>query len=153
MIGVGKSFKYEFDWSKARIPALAAVSPNLETGPELLLYLNRSSIRKLTLDQCSSHALVVPQISPILIQSLGCRSKRGSEAVLIVHNCSKWLKNSLVLVERRERNFNTIRSKTCRTIAAAPLRPPPSALLRAAPKSNYIKMSASRNLLCTKICF
>jgi hypothetical protein len=33
LIGEGKSFKYEFDWSKARIPAFAAVSPNLETGP------------------------------------------------------------------------------------------------------------------------
>jgi hypothetical protein len=34
-MGVGKSFKYEFEWSSARIPALAAVSPNLETGPTL----------------------------------------------------------------------------------------------------------------------
>jgi hypothetical protein len=33
LIGEGKSFKYEFDWSNARIPAFAAVSPNLETGP------------------------------------------------------------------------------------------------------------------------
>jgi hypothetical protein len=33
LIGEGKFFKYEFDCSKARIPALAAVSPNLETGP------------------------------------------------------------------------------------------------------------------------
>jgi hypothetical protein len=33
LIGEGRSFKYEFDWSNARIPALAAVSPNLETGP------------------------------------------------------------------------------------------------------------------------
>jgi hypothetical protein len=32
-MGDGKFFRYEFDWSKARIPALAAVSPNLETGP------------------------------------------------------------------------------------------------------------------------
>jgi hypothetical protein len=33
LIGEGKPFKYEFDWSKARMPAFAAVSPNLETGP------------------------------------------------------------------------------------------------------------------------
>jgi hypothetical protein len=33
LIGEGKFFKYEFDCSKARIPAFAAVSPNLETGP------------------------------------------------------------------------------------------------------------------------
>lgn len=32
-MGDGRFFKYGFDWSKARIPALAAVSPNLETGP------------------------------------------------------------------------------------------------------------------------
>jgi hypothetical protein len=36
LIGEGKFFKYEFDWSKARIPAFAAVSPNLETGPTQL---------------------------------------------------------------------------------------------------------------------
>jgi hypothetical protein len=35
LIGEGKSFKYEFDESKARMPALAAVSPNRETGPKL----------------------------------------------------------------------------------------------------------------------
>jgi hypothetical protein len=39
LIGEGKSFKYEFDWSKARIPALAAVSPNLETGPAQLIHI------------------------------------------------------------------------------------------------------------------
>jgi len=39
LIGEGRSFKYEFDWSRARIPALAAVSPNLATGPtQLSLY-------------------------------------------------------------------------------------------------------------------
>lgn len=32
-IGEGKSFRYELDLSKARIPALAAVSPNLDIGP------------------------------------------------------------------------------------------------------------------------
>ena len=33
LIGEGKFFIYEFDCSKARIPALAAVSPNREIGP------------------------------------------------------------------------------------------------------------------------
>ena len=33
LMGEGRSLRYEFDCSKARIPALAAVSPNLETGP------------------------------------------------------------------------------------------------------------------------
>lgn len=33
LTGGGRFFKYEFDWSRARIPAFAAVSPNLETGP------------------------------------------------------------------------------------------------------------------------
>lgn len=33
LMGEGRSFKYELDWSRARIPALAAVSPNRETGP------------------------------------------------------------------------------------------------------------------------
>ena len=37
----------------------------------------------------------------------------------------------------REVGINTIRSKTCRTIAAAPLRPPPRARLRAPFRSNY----------------
>lgn len=36
LIGDGRSFKYEFDWSKAKIPALAAVSPNRESGPTKL---------------------------------------------------------------------------------------------------------------------
>ena len=33
LIGEGSPFKYEFESSRASIPALAAVSPNLETGP------------------------------------------------------------------------------------------------------------------------
>jgi len=33
LMGEGRNFKYEFDWSSAKIPALAAVSPNLDTGP------------------------------------------------------------------------------------------------------------------------
>jgi hypothetical protein len=37
----------------------------------------------------------------------------------------------------REGDINTIRSKTCRTIAAAPLRPPPIARLSAPFRSNY----------------
>ena len=45
-IGVGKSFKYEFEWSNARIPALAAVSPNLETGPRLSIDLQLNSDQK-----------------------------------------------------------------------------------------------------------
>jgi hypothetical protein len=35
LIGEGKSFRYELDASKARMPALAAVSPNRATGPTL----------------------------------------------------------------------------------------------------------------------
>src|SRR4051812_45569070 len=34
-IGKGSLAKYVFDWSKAKIPALAPVSPNLPTGPML----------------------------------------------------------------------------------------------------------------------
>jgi hypothetical protein len=44
LIGEGKFFKYEFDWSKARIPAFAAVSPNLETGPRQLSLYNTIEI-------------------------------------------------------------------------------------------------------------
>jgi hypothetical protein len=43
-IGEGKFFKYEFDWSKASIPAFAAVSPNLETGPTQLSSYNTIGI-------------------------------------------------------------------------------------------------------------
>jgi hypothetical protein len=37
----------------------------------------------------------------------------------------------------RKDDVRTIRSKTCKTIAAAPLNPPPSAFFRAFFKSNY----------------
>lgn len=33
LMGEGRVFRYEFDWSRARMPALAAVSPNRDTGP------------------------------------------------------------------------------------------------------------------------
>ena len=33
LTNAGRCFMYEFDWSNARIPALAAVSPKRETGP------------------------------------------------------------------------------------------------------------------------
>lgn len=33
LMGEGNLLKYGFDWSNASIPALAAVSPNLATGP------------------------------------------------------------------------------------------------------------------------
>jgi hypothetical protein len=50
LIGDGRSFKYEFDCSKARIPALAAVSPNLETGPvkvsSIQIYQTRLSFER-----------------------------------------------------------------------------------------------------------
>jgi hypothetical protein len=60
LIGEGKSFKYEFDWSKARIPALAAVSPNLETGPAPSDHaIENQSMTPLTLDECSSKALII----------------------------------------------------------------------------------------------
>ena len=41
LIGEGKFFMYEFDCSRARMPALAAVSPNLETGPMPLISYHR----------------------------------------------------------------------------------------------------------------
>jgi hypothetical protein len=34
LMGEGRSFKYEFDWRRASMPALAAVSPNRATGPD-----------------------------------------------------------------------------------------------------------------------
>src|SRR4051812_4985377 len=46
-----------------------------------------------------------------------------------------WTKNEGVL---------TISKQTCKTIAAAPLRPPPSALFNAAPKSNCVKWGSAR---------
>ena len=71
LIGEGKFFKYEFDWSKARIPALAAVSPNLETGPAKIKLIpyerNWRTINVLTLDKCSAHALIVTSQSSILV--------------------------------------------------------------------------------------
>lgn len=60
LIGEGKPFKYEFDWSKARIPAFAAVSPNLATGPTPSDHAIRNQATKPhTLDECSSKALII----------------------------------------------------------------------------------------------
>lgn len=42
--GDGKCFKYEFDCSSARIPAFAAVSPNLASGPKYSAVSLRSSL-------------------------------------------------------------------------------------------------------------
>lgn len=36
LMGEGSRFRYGLEWSNARIPAFAAVSPNLETGPIIL---------------------------------------------------------------------------------------------------------------------
>jgi hypothetical protein len=60
LIGEGKPFKYEFDWSKARIPAFAAVSPNLETGPTPSDHeIRTKAMKALTLNECSSKALII----------------------------------------------------------------------------------------------
>ena len=37
--------------------------------------------------------------------------------------------------------------KTCRIIAAAPLRPPPRAFFRVAPRSNYATVSIRKNIV------
>lgn len=40
LMGEGRSFRNEFDCSRARIPTLAAVSPNLETGPSMVSWVH-----------------------------------------------------------------------------------------------------------------
>jgi len=71
--------RYELDWSRANIPAFAAVSPNRETGPDHetsvvstgMLGL-KISLERQTLNESSCKALVVPAEAPIMVQSLGC---------------------------------------------------------------------------------
>lgn len=97
MTGEGKSFKYEFDWSKARIPALAAVSPNLDIGPAVksIPYIrNWKSIRELTLDNCSANALIVSPKSSVVVECLSRGGEGSSKTVLVVHNSSKRLQNT-----------------------------------------------------------
>lgn len=89
LIGEGRFFKYGFDWSKARIPALAAVSPNLESGPRHLSphpLLECGFEKGLTLDKGSTNTLIVSPVPSALVECPSCNSKGSSETILIIHN-------------------------------------------------------------------
>lgn len=77
------------------MPALAAVSPNLETGPkaDIRTCTAQASItgRGHTLDKSSPDALIETPDALFLIQIFRCGAERGAMAILIIHNGSKRL--------------------------------------------------------------
>lgn len=99
--------------------------------------------KRFTLNKSRSKTLIVSPKS-FLVECLARGGEGRSESVLVVHNCSQWLKSISVPTSQKleastqDKNMkHTIRSSTCKTIAAAPLRPPPKALKSAFPRSNY----------------
>lgn len=94
LMGDGRVFKYGFDWSRARMPALAAVSPNLETGPVLSQNEELPGIRRRdsqTLNKSRGNSLVVSSNPSLFIQSPRGNGERCAMAILIVHDCTQWL--------------------------------------------------------------
>ena len=99
---------------------------------------NRSWKTWLTLEKCRYEPLVIPEYASHGIKAPGCGYEGCAKAILIVHDCSKWLAS----VRHQEIDgwlqwALTISRRTCRTIAAAPLKPPPRARRKAFLRSNY----------------
>lgn len=130
-IGVRQEFRRWLPYHRISIPVLySCVQPRPR---------NLQPTRTPTLDKCGTNALIVSPEPSVLVEGPTGGGKGISETVLIIHDRSKRLHGCSVLAGwdgTREQDKHTIRSKTCRTIAAAPLNPPPRARLRAPDRSN-----------------